>query len=117
MQIRILKQMGEASHPSNQRNLSSWILIVGIILVLQLVYFIKITDPYEFQVPQVASTVSLPYALDYPRGKAVALPSIIVSADEDKRIDRKIYGGKGDAKHLGGFTEINIPLYNLMVIQ
>lgn len=105
MQMRSLLQTDQASHASNQRKLSSWILIVGIILVLQLVHFNKVKDPYdEFQQPQV----SLPYALDYPRGKAVALPSVLVSADEDQKIDRKIYGGKGDAKHLGGFTEIDM---------
>jgi 2-polyprenyl-3-methyl-5-hydroxy-6-metoxy-1,4-benzoquinol methylase len=31
-----------------------------------------------------------------------------VSEAEEKRIKREIYGGKGDAKHLGGFTEIDI---------
>jgi hypothetical protein len=31
-----------------------------------------------------------------------------VSAAEEKRIEREIYGGVGDAKHLGGFTEIDL---------
>ena len=45
-----------------------------------------------------------------PIGKAQNLPSIRVKeAEEDsEKIDRKIYGGKGDKKHLGGFTEIDM---------
>jgi hypothetical protein len=78
------------------------VLIISTILVFQLVYFNR-RDP-----PQVSSTDSSPYAPNYPRGTAVALPSVLLSAEEDKEIDRQIYGGKGDAKHLGGFTEIDI---------
>jgi hypothetical protein len=43
-----------------------------------------------------------------PRGRAVALPSIRVSEDEEKDIERSIYGGKGDKPHLGGFTEFDV---------
>lgn len=39
-------------------------------------------------------------ALEVPRGEAVALPSIRTT----EKLERKIYGGEGDAKHLGGFT-------------
>jgi SAM-dependent methyltransferase len=39
-------------------------------------------------------------------GAAVALPSIRVTDDAAEH--RRIYGGKGDAKHLGGWTEIDI---------
>mmetsp|Transcript_22327 Transcript_22327/g.34246 ORF Transcript_22327/g.34246 Transcript_22327/m.34246 type:complete len:377 (+) Transcript_22327:82-1212(+) len=39
-------------------------------------------------------------ALEVPRGEAVALPSIRTA----EKLERKFYGGKGDAKHLGGFT-------------
>lgn len=79
-----------------------WVLMLSTILVFHLVYFNK----RDFS--QVSSTASSPYALTYPTGTAVALPSVLLSADEDKEIDRQIYGGKGDAKHLGGFTEIDI---------
>jgi len=41
-------------------------------------------------------------SLGIPRGEARALPSIRV--DDDNR-DHGIYGGKGDKKHLGGFTD------------
>jgi hypothetical protein len=45
-----------------------------------------------------------PYASFVPVGQAVALPSIPASADEEAKLDRHIYGGKGDKAHLGGFT-------------
>jgi hypothetical protein len=48
------------------------------------------------------------YILDFPRGSAVALPSIQVSKAENEEINRKNYGGQGDKKHLGGFTEIDL---------
>ena len=38
--------------------------------------------------------------LDIPPGEAQALPSIRV----EEEVERGIYGGKGDKKHLGGFT-------------
>lgn len=43
--------------------------------------------------------------LGVPEGKAQNLPSIRV---EEENVDRTIYGGKGDKKHLGGFTEIDM---------
>jgi Methyltransferase domain len=56
--------------------------------------------------------------LQIPPGQAEALPSIRITEDlVDKKEDgtndfvddkRKIYGGKGDKKHLGGFTELDI---------
>ena len=44
---------------------------------------------------------------DIREGQAENLPSIRV---EDKELENKrtIYGGKGDAKHLGGFTDIDM---------
>jgi len=45
-----------------------------------------------------------PYASFVPVGHAVALPSIPASADEEAKLNRHIYGGKGDKAHLGGFT-------------
>jgi hypothetical protein len=87
---------------------SIWVLILSNILVFQLVYFNKRVSLFDITTPhQVSSTDSLSYALSYPKGTAVALPSVPVSKEEDKRIKREIYGGKGDAKHLGGFTEID----------
>mmetsp|Transcript_2289 Transcript_2289/g.4077 ORF Transcript_2289/g.4077 Transcript_2289/m.4077 type:complete len:246 (-) Transcript_2289:30-767(-) len=45
--------------------------------------------------------------LTIPRGKAVALPSVQISQEEDESIARGQYGGKGDKPHLGGFTEFD----------
>jgi hypothetical protein len=45
--------------------------------------------------------------LAIPGGQAENLPSIRVEEPEIER-QRKIYGGAGDKKHLGGFTEIDI---------
>jgi hypothetical protein len=41
--------------------------------------------------------------LDIPEGRAVALPSVRVD-DAGADYNRKIYGGKGDKPHLGGFA-------------
>jgi len=43
--------------------------------------------------------------LSIPQGKAQNLPSERVV---EENVDRKIYGGKGDKKHLGGFTNIDM---------
>mmetsp|Transcript_1520 Transcript_1520/g.4401 ORF Transcript_1520/g.4401 Transcript_1520/m.4401 type:complete len:403 (-) Transcript_1520:107-1315(-) len=48
------------------------------------------------------------HALEIPQGEAVALPSVRISEEETAKVNRKIYGGAGDKKHLGGFTEIDI---------
>ena len=42
--------------------------------------------------------------LSIPQGQAQNLPSI----QTNEEIDHKIYGGKGDAKHLGGFTQLDL---------
>ncbi len=45
-----------------------------------------------------------------PLGTAQALPSIRLSEQEQQQqaFNRKLYGGAGDAKHLGGFTDIDV---------
>jgi SAM-dependent methyltransferase len=45
--------------------------------------------------------------LSIPQGQAQNLPSVRIT-DEKLEKKRDIYGGKGDAKHLGGFTEIDM---------
>jgi len=47
-------------------------------------------------------------SIDIYNTKAIALPSIRIEEKEDSKIDRQIYGGKGDKGHLGGFTKIDI---------
>ena len=48
-----------------------------------------------------------PYGLVIPKTPAVALPFIRISEEEDAKVKRKIYGGKGDKPHLGGFTSFD----------
>ena len=45
-----------------------------------------------------------PYGSFVPEGVAIALPSERISDEEDSKVERHIYGGKGDKAHLGGFT-------------
>ena len=45
--------------------------------------------------------------LAIPRGEAQALPSIRVDPNDNSVVERSIYGGKGDKKHLGGWTDID----------
>jgi hypothetical protein len=42
-----------------------------------------------------------------PRGQAVPLPSIRTDNEGSAFVQRSIYGGAGDKKHLGGFTDID----------
>ena len=46
-----------------------------------------------------------PYGYFVNDGPAIALPSVRIS--ESDEVDRKIYGGKGDKPHLGGFTSFD----------
>lgn len=50
------------------------------------------------------------HGVGIPAGGAQALPSIRTSEAEEASIGikRKIYGGKGDKAHLGGFTDIDL---------
>jgi len=43
-----------------------------------------------------------------PPGKAVAMPSVQITEEDEKKIGRGIYGGKGDKPHLGGFTSFDV---------
>ncbi|KAL3772707.1 hypothetical protein ACHAW5_002682 [Stephanodiscus triporus] len=58
--------------------------------------------PAFFDRPMVGSWG--PYGSFVPEGPAVALPSVQITPEEDSKIERHIYGGKGDKAHLGGFT-------------
>jgi hypothetical protein len=44
-----------------------------------------------------------PISLTIPRGKAVARPAARLSEEEDSKIKRAHYGGKGDKPHLGAY--------------
>lgn len=79
--------------------------------------FLVVTEPSLETLPPTTTSSSsksshvpreeeLRYPLAIPQGEAVALPSVRVS--EQHVSDRSIYGGTGDKKHLGGFTDIDI---------
>ena len=57
--------------------------------------------------PNVLPASTSPFGLVIPQGPAVALPSIRTTTEEEKDINRNFYGGKGDKKHLGGFTSFD----------
>ena len=42
-----------------------------------------------------------PISFTIPRGKAVARPAARLSEEEESKINRAHYGGKGDKPHLG----------------
>jgi hypothetical protein len=73
----------------------------------------QLKGDHYFMPPPVGSSAegeggSSPISMTIPRGKAVALPSVIISKEEEKNVNREIYGGKGDKPHLGGFTEFDV---------
>lgn len=53
------------------------------------------------------SLSSSPFGFVIPQGAATPLPSVPATPDEESNLDRKIYGGKGDKAHLGGFTSFD----------
>jgi hypothetical protein len=70
----------------------------------------KVGDHPTYPLPSIidrSSTVSSAISLSIPQGKAVAMPSIRITDEEDKLIQRSFYGGKGDRPHLGGFTDFD----------
>jgi hypothetical protein len=58
--------------------------------------------------------VNSPIGMVIPRGKAIAMPSIKISEEEEMNIKRDQYGGKGDKPHLGGFTEFDVRVAELI---
>jgi hypothetical protein len=100
---------------------SIWILVLTNLLVFQLsgLYFQQPADYRLAESSEITGTLTtytpatqgaaFPNPLDIPRGKAVALPSVII--DDSKVVyERKIYGGKGDKPHLGGFATGSIDM-------
>jgi 2-polyprenyl-3-methyl-5-hydroxy-6-metoxy-1,4-benzoquinol methylase len=98
------------------RTLLGSVLAVTLILLFQMTR--EIPSSFLFTDYIVHEETSLPTSgittgwdptnpLGIPKGKAQNLPSIRVEdSDVDKK--RKIYGGAGDKKHLGGFTEVDL---------
>ena len=96
-------------------------LVLSNLCVFQLTLMFKTSDFYDtssdesFNLPQTSASLALAPPVhnqdtwDYrlnplriPPGKAQNLPSVRL---EEDTVERQIYGGAGDKKHLGGFTE------------
>ena len=45
--------------------------------------------------PTTTTKTTSPFGFVIPEGRAVALPSVRIDAEESSKIDRKIYGGDG----------------------
>ena len=104
---------------------------ICLLLASSLFLFKALQDAYFLMnSPDAASSDSVPrarvgvgydpYGSFVPEGAAVAMPSIQIASEEDAKIDRKIYGGKGDKAHLGGFTAfdkdgVSVSLWKHMV--
>jgi len=99
---------------SRRCSVSIWFLIVSNLLIFQLTFCHRklfsegsFSEMFSPRQQQLHGSPSDSYILDFPRGPAVALPSVR-SEQEMEKTDRKHYGGEGDKKHLGGFTDIDL---------
>ena len=84
---------------------------VWIVVLLTINQFLRVSFPTA-PITTISDTpnvlpASSPFGLVIPQGPAVALPSIRTTTEEEKDINRNIYGGKGDKRHLGGFTSFD----------
>lgn len=105
---------------SQKSTVSLWFLLLTNLLVFQVMYFhsrMPMSDGemdrlsmeiFARQQQVLLNSTSYSFVLDFERGPAAALPSIRVSKEEEDAINRGHYGGAGDRKHLGGFTEIDL---------
>ena len=119
---------GDSTRSSNKCQGTFWILILSNLLVFQITHqhnqqslwqslnlgtnssstrSSAATDGTNEQQVVSSSVSFINYVLAPREGKAEALPSIRVEKEEDET-ERSIYGGKGDKKHLGGFTDIDL---------
>lgn len=98
---------------TNRPSSIALIIIINSVVLLAIQQFFQLgslslpSAPSSDAPHQLRSSSSYPYGLVIPQGKAVALPSIPTSQEEEAKIERKIYGGKGDKAHLGGFTSFD----------
>ena len=99
---------GHTKTDSHVHNVFMVTVIATCIMVLSLNFStLRNLDNQEKEKQVLRTNRGSPYGFFIPEGKAVALPSIRVSEQEDASINRKFYGGAGDKKHLGGFTEFD----------
>lgn len=86
-------------------------VIVLILCALSLQRLFLLKPKLELYLPESADRIAARSfsrnPLVIPEGQARNLPSLRI-ADENLESYREEYGGQGDAKHLGGFTEIDM---------
>ena len=86
-------------------------VIVLILCALSLQRLFLLKPKLELYLPESADRIAarsfFRNPLVIPEGQARNLPSLRI-ADENLESYREEYGGQGDAKHLGGFTEIDM---------
>ena len=58
-------------------------------------HFEKSSYSSQYLRPTTATKTTSPFGFVIPEGRAVALPSVRIDAEESSKIDRKIYGGDG----------------------
>jgi len=103
---------------ANSWQVSIWIFILTNLLIVQVNFRRNPREKYlrTFDSSDYSSTVTTPIGssilIGYPlvpnEGKAVALPSIRINQMEERNNPKRDgYGGQGDKKHLGGFTDID----------
>lgn len=86
---------------------------VWIVVLLTINQFLRVSFPTAPIITTISDTPNAlpalsPFGLVIPQGPAEAMPSIRTTTEEEKDINRKnIYGGKGDKRHLGGFTSFD----------
>jgi hypothetical protein len=107
-----------------QQSLSPWMIFLFAILlcIWQVLHWsinnwLRIIPNIDLDIPKERVGNNIPSTpeevfnnpLTIPRGQAKALPSIRIMDQESKSVEkmRSFYGGAGDKKHLGGFTDID----------
>ena len=86
------------------------ILVMCALILQSLLLPSKIGLDMEFLTHELDSSSPSAYdnPLAIPRGQAQNLPSVRTSQDFERDESGTNYGGVGDAKHLGGFTDIDM---------
>jgi Methyltransferase domain len=113
---RRLRREGESRHSSARSAVLLASIVLGTIALLRPLSTTTLlrrltADQILVDYDNGNAAIDLTNPLGIPKGSAVNLPSLReVDSNGHDEIDkaRKIYGGKGDGKHLGGFTQLDL---------
>lgn len=103
---------------ANSWQVSIWIFILTSLLIVQVNFrrnprekYLRTLDSSDYSstvTTPIGNSILIGYPLVPNEGKAVALPSIRINQMEERNNPKRDgYGGQGDKKHLGGFTDID----------